>query len=87
VIVPLDEGYLIRTIAFASFPQDEQDIFRSSCRRWGKRLDEFLVKPEKPDPVPGPKSASQREVTVAYSQLVSRKLAATRMFCALPHST
>ena len=61
------ESYLMRTIAFASFPQDEQDDFRSSCRRWRKRPDEFLVKAEETDPPPGPPSPIQRDVVVLHN--------------------
>jgi hypothetical protein len=56
----------MRTIAFNLFPEDEQVDFRSSCVRWRKRPDEFLVKAEEPDlPAPLPRPI-QREVIVVH---------------------
>jgi hypothetical protein len=60
------ESCLMRTIAFASFPQDEQDDFRSSCRRWRKSPDEFIVRAEEQDPPPGPPTSIQRDVIVVH---------------------
>jgi hypothetical protein len=56
----------MRNIAFALFPQDEQDDFRSSCRRWRKNPDEFRVKAEELDPPPGPPIPMQRDVVVVH---------------------
>jgi hypothetical protein len=58
-------GDPMRTIAFNSFPQDEQEIFRSSCVRWGKRPDDFLVSAEELDS-PGRRGPAHREVTVEH---------------------
>ena len=60
------ESHLMRTIAFALFPQDEQDDFRSSCRRWRKSPGDFLVKAEEHDPPPGPATPLQRDVVVLH---------------------
>ena len=61
------ESNPMRTIAFASFPQEEQDNFRSSCKRWRKRPEEFLVEAEELDP--GPESvAPMREVIVVHHE-------------------
>ena len=64
---PFLESYLMRTIAFALFPQDEQDDFRSSCRRWRKNPEEFLVKAEEQDPPPGPPTSTHRDVVVVHN--------------------
>jgi len=40
--------------------------FRSSCARWRKRPDEFLVKAEEPDLPAGPPRRIQREVIVVH---------------------
>lgn len=61
------EIHLMRTIAFTLFRQDEQDDFRSSCRRWRKSPDEFTVQAEENDPPPGPPSPMQRDVIVKHS--------------------
>lgn len=60
------EVHPMRTIAFALFPQDEQDDFRSSCKRWRKNPDEFLVNAEEHDPPPGPATPIQRDVVVVH---------------------
>jgi hypothetical protein len=56
----------MRTIAFNLFPQNEQDVFRSSCLRWLKSPDEFLVKAEEPDLPAGFPRSVQREVIVVH---------------------
>ena len=60
------ETSLMRTIAFTSFPQDEQDRFRSSCRWWRKKPDDFVVKAEEPDMPPGPPAPTERDVIVVH---------------------
>jgi hypothetical protein len=61
------ESHPMRTIAFTSFPRDEQDDFRFSCRRWRRNPDEFTVKAEENDPPPGSAMPMRREVIVVYS--------------------
>lgn len=56
----------MRTIAFNLFPEDEQEDFRSSCVRWRKSPDEFLVKSEEPDFPAGALRAIEREVIVIH---------------------
>ena len=56
----------MRTIAFNLFPEDEQEDFRSSCARWRKSPNEFLVKAEEPDLPAGPPRPIQREVIVVH---------------------
>ena len=56
----------MRTIAFNLFPEDERDDFRSSCIRWRKSPDEFLVKAEEADLPAGPPRRIQREVIVTH---------------------
>jgi hypothetical protein len=51
----------MRTIPFNSFPTDEQEIFQSSCVRWGKKLRDFVVTADEPD-----SPDREREVTVTY---------------------
>ena len=62
----LFENHPMRTIAFTLFPQDEQEDFRSSCKRWRKSPDEFLVKAEVDDPPAGPATPIQRDVLVVH---------------------
>jgi hypothetical protein len=57
----------MRTVAFTSFPQDEQDNFRSSCRRWRKNPDEFIVEAEESDPLAGSPRPIERDVIVMHS--------------------
>lgn len=57
----------MRPIAFTSFPRDEQDDFRSSCRRWRKNPDEFIVQAEESDPLAGPPRPAERDVIVTHS--------------------
>jgi len=56
----------MRTITFNSFPEDEQEIFQLSCKRWGKRLRDFVVTAEEPDSPEDRQSLRPREVTVKY---------------------
>jgi Protein of unknown function (DUF3606) len=58
------ESHLMRTIAFALFPTDEQEDFRSSCRRWRKSPDEFRVTAEEEEL--GPPAPIQRDVVVVH---------------------
>ena len=57
---------LVRTIAFNLFPEDEQEDFRSSCKRWRRNPDDFIVKAEEHDPAPGIVSPLRREVIVIH---------------------
>jgi hypothetical protein len=56
----------MRTVAFDLFPADEREDFISSCRRWRRNPEEFLVKAEEYDPPPGPPSPVRRDVIVMY---------------------
>ena len=56
----------MRTVVFNSFPEDEQEIFQLSCRRWGKRLRDFVVTAEEPDSLDDQQRSRPREVTVTY---------------------
>jgi hypothetical protein len=56
----------MRTIAFNLFPEHEQDNFRSSCVRWRKRPNEFLVKAEETDVPAVPPMPIQRQVIVVH---------------------
>jgi hypothetical protein len=60
------ENHPMRTIAFTLFPSDEQEDFRSSCKRWRKSPEEFLVKAEEQDPPAGPATPIQRDVLVVH---------------------
>jgi hypothetical protein len=56
----------MRTISFSSFPEEEQEIFQLSCRRWWKRPRDFVVTAEEPDSPEDQQSFKPREVTVMY---------------------
>jgi hypothetical protein len=56
----------MRTLAFNRLPPDEQEGFISSCRRWTRNPEEFLVKAEEYDPPPGAPSPSRRDVIVTH---------------------
>src|SRR5947208_918840 len=56
----------MRTIAFNCFPEGEQAAFRSSCLRWRKSPNEFLVKAEEVEVPAGLPRPIQREVIVVH---------------------
>jgi hypothetical protein len=56
----------MRTIAFNLFPEEEQDVFKSSCLRWGMRPKDFLVKAEELDRPAGASRDVRREVIVIH---------------------
>jgi hypothetical protein len=56
----------MRIVEFASFPQDEQDDFRWSCRRWLKKFDDFVVTAEERSPASGSPGPVQRDVIVRH---------------------
>ncbi len=56
----------MRTIAFDSFPEEEQEIFQLSCKRWGMRSRDFVVTAEEPDSPGDQRSLKPREVFVKY---------------------
>jgi hypothetical protein len=59
----------MRTIAFNLFPRGEQEVFRSSCRRWGRSPAEFNVRAEEHELSPGSNNASHRDVIVRHMRL------------------
>jgi len=56
----------MRTISFHQFPAGEQAAFRSSCTRWRKQPDEFLVEGQDYDLRWGPPNLRRREVIVVH---------------------
>lgn len=56
----------MRTIAFERFPQDEQEDFRSSCKRWRKKPEEFVVRAEERDSSATSVTPLQRDVIVLH---------------------
>ena len=56
----------MRTIAFNSFPADEREDFISSCQRWRRNPNEFLVTAQEHDPYAGVPSPLRREVIVVH---------------------
>lgn len=49
-----------------SFPADEREDFKSSCLRWRRSPDEFIVTAEEHDFDPGVPSPLRREVIVVH---------------------
>ncbi|MFL6604687.1 MAG: hypothetical protein ACJ8R9_25590 [Steroidobacteraceae bacterium] len=56
----------IQTIPLHRIPPGQQEAFRSSCRRWQKQTDEFLVEAQKYDPRSSAPSLGRAVIVVHY---------------------
>ena len=66
LLSPIKGKTPMRTVTFNRFPADEQEDFISSCKRWHRNPNHFLVEAEEYDPPPGPPSGLRREVIVKH---------------------
>lgn len=59
------EGYSVSARSLSAFPWDDQEDFRSLCRRFGKNPDDFSVEVEEHTAGSG-ESSTHRDVVVVY---------------------
>jgi hypothetical protein len=56
----------MQIISLESFPSDEREDFISSCKRWRRDPDDFVVTAEEPDSPGSPPGPVRREVIVTH---------------------